>query len=126
MSDQAKNYPAAGGDPSSWPVELDALIAAAENHQLLFENERVRVLDTAIQPGQKTPIHTHCWPASMYVIGIDHFVRRDGRGQVMVDTRETNPSAKFPQVLWSEPLGPHSLENVGAVEIRVISVELKG
>lgn len=126
MSDQAKNYPAAGGDPSSWPVELDALIAAAENHQLLFENERVRVLDTAIQPGQKTPIHTHCWPASMYVIGIDHFVRRDGRGQVMVDTRETNPSAEFPQVLWSEPLGPHSLENVGAVEIRVISVELKG
>lgn len=126
MSDQSKNYPAVGGDPSSWPAELDALTAAAGNHKLLFENEQVRVLDTSIMPGEKTPIHTHCWPASMYVLSIDHFVRRDGQEQVMVDSRETNPSADFPQVLWSGPLGPHSLENVGEVEIRVISVELKG
>ncbi len=31
-------------------------------------------------------------------------------------------SANWP---WSEPLPPHSLENVGAAELHVVSVELK-
>jgi hypothetical protein len=28
-----------------WPRELDALIAAPDSHRLLFENDRVRVLE---------------------------------------------------------------------------------
>ena len=108
-----------------WPDELDALIAAPENHILLFENESVRVLDTRIEQGQTTPAHTHCWPCAMYVQSWSHFVRRDDKGNLILDSRTVESLATPPTVLWSEPLPPHTLENVGEAEIRVISVELK-
>jgi hypothetical protein len=45
-----------------WPEHLDALIADPEHHQLLLENEYVRVLDVMIRPGEITELHTHQWP----------------------------------------------------------------
>jgi mannose-6-phosphate isomerase-like protein (cupin superfamily) len=53
------------------------------------------------------------------------FVRRDGKGLVLVDSRV---GGKLPEgsALWSGPLAPHTLENVGASELRAISVEVKG
>ncbi|MFN2189360.1 MAG: hypothetical protein ACK2T3_11395 [Candidatus Promineifilaceae bacterium] len=51
-----------------WPEELDALVAAPENHTLLFENESLRVLDTRIAPGGTTPVHTHRWPGALYTL----------------------------------------------------------
>ncbi len=42
--------------------ELDALIAAPDNHLLMFENEHVSVLDTHIAPGETTPVHTIAGP----------------------------------------------------------------
>ena len=108
-----------------WSDELDALIAAPENHALLFENESVRVLDTRIGRGKMTPVHTHCWPGALYVRSWSDFVRRDENGNIILDSRKVESLATPPAVLWSDPLPPHTLENVGDNEIRVISVELK-
>jgi hypothetical protein len=44
---------------------------------------------------------------------------------VLFDSRAAASLGAERAVIWSEPLAPHSLENVGTVEIRVISVELK-
>jgi quercetin dioxygenase-like cupin family protein len=107
-----------------WPDELDALNAAPQYHVLLFESEAVRVLDTRIRPGQTVPLHTHRSPSVLYILSWSDFVRRDGEGTIVVDSRITG---KIPQgsALWSGPLPPHTLENVGESELRVISVELK-
>ena len=35
-----------------WPDSLDAMVAAPEHHEVLLENERVRVLDSRIKPGE--------------------------------------------------------------------------
>jgi hypothetical protein len=107
---------------NDWPAELDALVAAPRHHRLLLENDRVRVLDTEIGPGDRTPVHTHRWPAVHYVVSWSDFVRRDAGGATLVDTRGGAPASG---ALWGPPLGPHSLENVGAGPIRVISVEVK-
>lgn len=105
--------------------DLDALVAAPGHHTLLLETDRVRVLDTRIGPGERTPVHTHQWPAVHYVMSWSPFVRRDGAGAVLVDTR-THASTPAPgAALWGEPLGPHSLENVGSTPIHIISIELK-
>ncbi|HET9784123.1 MAG TPA: hypothetical protein VFP94_04080 [Terriglobales bacterium] len=109
-----------------WPDELDALAAAPAHHRLLFENEFVRVFDTRIAPGDRTPVHTHRWPAVHYVLSRSDFIRRDAAGGVMLDTRALPASAPPAEVLWGNPLPPHSLENVGAGEIHIISTELKG
>ena len=107
-----------------FPEELDALTAAPEHHNLLFENESVRVLDTCIPPGQTTPLHTHRWPGTLYIVSSSHFVRRGEDGAVIVDSRTIAPIVAG-SALWSAPLGPHTLENVGTCNLRVIAVELK-
>jgi hypothetical protein len=107
-----------------WPNELDALIAAPEHHTLLLENERVRVLDTRVLPGQIVPLHNHRWPSTLYIVSWSDFVRRDADSAVVVDSRGMAKIAAG-SALWSEPLGPHTLENVGEGELRVISLEIK-
>ena len=85
----------------------------------------MRVLDTQIGPGHRTPVHTHQWPAVHYVLSWSTFVRRAADDTILVDTRAAGPAAPTPTVLWGEPLAPHSLENVGSSLIHIISVELK-
>jgi hypothetical protein len=114
-----------GTDQWDWPDELDALIAAPDDHRLLLENDQVRVLLTTIPVGATTPVHTHRWPAVEYVIGSTDFVRRDATGNVLLDTRAADSKPNPSDVLWSEPFPPHSLENVGDTELRVIMVEIK-
>lgn len=108
-----------------WPDSLDALAAAPETHRLLFENATVRVLETRIPPGETTGVHTHRWPGVLYILSFGDFVRRDDQGTVLVDTRESGALPAPGSAIWSEPLPPHSLENVGANAIHVIGVELK-
>ena len=107
-----------------WPPELDAMTAAPGHHTLLFENEHVRVLDAHVGPGETVPVHTHCWPAVLYILGVSDFVRRDPDGTVLLDTRG-RPHPSIGSSVWNGPLTPHSLENVGTAELRNITVELK-
>jgi mannose-6-phosphate isomerase-like protein (cupin superfamily) len=105
---------------------LDGVVAAAEHHHVIFENERVRVLETAIPAGAVTAPHTHLLPTVMYVVSGSHFIRRDGAGEVMLDTRAADPPFAMPPVLWAASTPEHTLENTGADDLVVIGVELKG
>ena len=104
---------------------LDALIAAPNHHKLLFENERVRVLYTSITAGDKVPVHTHRWPSVLYIQSWGEFVRCDENGKVLLDSRTVEAFKTPSEVLWSQPLPPHTLENVGSTSIDIIAVELK-
>ena len=108
-----------------WPEELDALIAAPQHHKLLFENDFVRVIDTFIPPGEITEVHTHKWPASLYIISWSDFIRYDNNGNIVLDSRDLPKSPSPSTALWSEPLIPHSLKNIGNSNIHIISVEIK-
>jgi quercetin dioxygenase-like cupin family protein len=109
----------------SWPDSLDALVAAPGHHTLLLENERIRVLETHIPPGDTTPIHTHRWPSVYYITSWSQFLRTDDKGWVIVGSRKVESLAEPPTVLWSEALPPHALQNVGDADIRLVSVEPK-
>src|SRR3954452_18464053 len=50
-------------DPSTWDPELDAVKAAPKHHKVLFENDRVRVLEVILPPNDEEPIHHHRWPS---------------------------------------------------------------
>lgn len=114
-----------GNNTILWPEELDALSAASQHHKLLFENELVRMLNTNIPPGEITAVHTHQWPASFYIISWSHFIRYDAEGNILLDSRSLpSPPAKGP-ALWSEPLPPHAVKNIGETDLHVISVEIK-
>jgi quercetin dioxygenase-like cupin family protein len=112
-------------EEQDWVSSLDAMSAAPGHHEVLLENERVRVLDSRVRPGDATPVHTHRWPAVLYILGSSDFVRYDPDGNIIFDSREAETSPEAGQTIWSPPLAPHFVKNVGANEIRVISVELK-
>jgi quercetin dioxygenase-like cupin family protein len=104
-----------------WPDELDALSASGEHHRLLLENDSVRVLESFIPPGETTAVHTHRWPNVQFVVRGSRLVRRDADGEVTSDGELLEDST----TRWSDPIPPHSVENAGAEELRVIVVELK-
>ena len=109
----------------TWPASLDAMAAAPDHHVVLLENDRVRVLDTRLEPGERTPVHTHGWPSVLYVVSWSDFVRYDSAGAVLLDSRGMSAKPEGGATLWSGPLGPHSAHNVGNQELRVIAIELK-
>ena len=108
-----------------WPPELDGPIAAPDHHRVIFENERVRMLETAIRAGDRTPLHTHRLPTAIHVVSGSLFTRRDETGAILVDTRAAVPPFEMPPVLWSAGNPPHTLENTGDDDLVVIGVELK-
>ena len=112
-------------DRQAWPDELDAVVAAPAHHTVVLENDRVGVLVARVEPGDTVPLHTHRWPGVQYLVSVADFVRRDGDGNVLVDSRATGLPKEGPLALWSEPLPPHELENIGGRPIEAIVVELK-
>jgi quercetin dioxygenase-like cupin family protein len=108
-----------------WPDHLDALVAAPDHHEILLENERVRVLDSRVRPGDSTPVHTHRWPAVLYILGESDFVRFNSDGEVIFESRNSYSTSNVGKAIWSPPLTPHFVRNVGDSEIRVISIEIK-
>jgi hypothetical protein len=109
----------------SWPAELDAVVAAPKNHKVVLENNRVRVLDVTVAPGEREAIHAHCLPSVMYVTyeGIDR--NYDAQGQLIGEQKVAPPLSTFPQVYWLESTPPHAIENLDVQPIHLLRVELK-
>jgi hypothetical protein len=108
-----------------WPDSLDALTAAPDHHQLLLEDEHVRVLHTRIPSGDVVPLHTHRWGGAAYLLSFSHFIRRDEKGEIVFDSRRAGDPPKVPCAQWASPLGPHTVENLGTSEISIILFELR-
>jgi quercetin dioxygenase-like cupin family protein len=105
---------------------LDAMSAAPDHHDILLENDRVRVLDTRLAPGERTPVHVHEWPAALYVMSWSDFIRYDPDGNVLVDSRDMAAPPAPGEAIWSAPLVPHYVRNIGECDLHVIAVEVKG
>jgi methylmalonyl-CoA/ethylmalonyl-CoA epimerase len=106
----------------SWPCELDALIAAPDSHRLLFENDRVRVLEVVIESGAREPEHTHRWPSVM-IVDRPARIRYFDRG---IQTFESPAGDRpHPKTSWMDAEGPHSVENIDSVPYHALRIELQ-
>jgi hypothetical protein len=119
----ATSAPAAKGCP--WPASLDAPAAAPENHKVLFENERVRVLDVTVGVGGREKLHAHCWPSILYVTFRGKLREWGADGKVIREVKETPPATAFPLTQWLEASPPHSIENLDSQPIHLVRIELK-
>lgn len=94
----------------------DPAIANPEFYKVIFENERVRVLEYRDRPGDKTSLHRH--PDSvMYTLA--SFSRR-----LTVDGRQVEVDLQAGQARWVGAQ-EHAGENIGDTETHSIFVELK-
>ncbi len=113
------------GNPTDWPADLDAVIAAPKNHKILMENEKVRVLEVFVSPGETEPLHHHQWPSVLYIQEAGEFIDYDGDGKVIFDSREV-PPLQFPMTMWKDAEAPHSVVNLSkTIPIRLVRVEMK-
>ena len=111
--------------PSSAAHPFDAMAKAPDHHRVLLENDKVRVLDTKVAPGERTPVHAHEWPAALYVLSWSDFVRYDPDGNVLVDSRTMTVKPGVGAALWTNPIGPHFVENVGQADLHILAIETK-
>jgi steroid delta-isomerase-like uncharacterized protein len=95
----------------------DPVNVAPERYKTLFENDRVRVLEATLKPGQKSPMHSH--PAYAAYLLTDGHVRF-----TFPDGRTIEPQVKAGQVVWSNGI-THSEENLSKDDLRVLLFELK-
>ena len=112
-------------NPATWPDELDATVAAPQNHKVVLENDRVRVLEVTVQPGEREPVHGHKWPSVMYVMAEDLIRDYDAEGKLLYDSRTDKARLATPYTIWMPPQAPHSVENLSKTPLRLLRVELK-
>jgi quercetin dioxygenase-like cupin family protein len=95
----------------------DPTVTDPDKYAVVFENERVRVLEYRDEPGAKTSPHDH--PDSV-MITLSGFDRRLAVGD---QTREVTLGQA--EIRWLDAQ-THSGENIGSTPTHVVFVELKG
>ncbi|MDH6574410.1 cytoplasmic protein [Kitasatospora sp. MAP5-34] len=97
-------------------MDQDPTITNPEFYKVIFENERVRVLEYRDNPGDRTELHHH--PDTL-MITLSNFRRRLTVGEQMVEIEKPAYEAG-----WL-PAQTHAGENIGTTGTHVMFVELK-
>jgi quercetin dioxygenase-like cupin family protein len=95
----------------------DPIVTDPDKYAVVFENERVRVLEYRDEPGGKTSPHDH--PDSV-MITLSGFDRR-----LTVGDQSRELTLESAEVRWLDAQ-THSGENIGSAPTHVVFVELKG
>ena len=114
---QAPAAPTITPQPPAAP-QVDALTASPDNFRLVLENDRVRVLEYTLLPGQKDRRHTHPRRVAHVIAG----------GTLRVhfpDGRHLDFDEKVGDTSWGNPAPLHDTENIGTTPIKILLVEVK-
>ena len=96
----------------------DVMTAASNAYDLLLENDKIRVMEIRLKPGQKAPMHNH---PNNHVV----YVMKDAKFKLSFpDGKSTEVDLKSGKVLWMEA-GAHETENVGKTEGLNLVIEVK-
>jgi hypothetical protein len=122
----------------NWPDSLDAVRAASHNHKILFENNKIRILEVILEPHEFEQLHTHSWPSVMfgadndtaqfdivyYPYGYDstnhRYFAKDSIRQ-----HHGGPSSQPDTGNYMKPEGPHRVKNLGGHRLVFYRVEMK-
>jgi beta-alanine degradation protein BauB len=100
------------------PTERDPAKLAPDLYKVALENDRVRVLDIRMKPGDKSPEHSH--PAYVMYSLSDakaKFTNPDGTSEEV--------EVEAGQTVWRDA-ETHAVENVGTTEAHILNIELRG
>jgi quercetin dioxygenase-like cupin family protein len=98
-------------------MSMDPVATNPDNYRVVFENDRVRVLEYTDAPGLKTTPHSH--PDSvMYTLS------SFGRRLYAADGSTRDVQIPAGQAMWL-PAQTHAGHNIGDTDTHVVFVELK-
>jgi beta-alanine degradation protein BauB len=95
----------------------DAVTHSPHLYSVKLENDRVRVMEYALQPGQVEPMHSH----GSFVVRFlsDAKIRATTPGG-----QSTESDVRRGDVGWRDPLA-HSIQNIGTTELQAFIVDVK-
>jgi len=121
-----------------WADSLDAVKAAPNSHQVLFENDKIRILEVTLEPYGFEPMHTHQYPSVMFGAGNDtsqfdvvyypygyDSVRQVYFARDSIKQHQGGPSNEPNTGSFMNPEGPHRVKNLSKTRIDAFRVELK-
>jgi hypothetical protein len=113
-----------GSDPATWDPALDGVLAAPENHVVLYEDDTIRVVSVSIAPGETEKPHHHRLPS---VFVVDRLVRlRDFNGSTGEEIPLPIPKeVEFPIMLKFLPQPLHYVENLDTTPFHATRIEFK-
>ncbi len=113
-----------GSDPVTWDPSLDGVLAAPENHAILYEDDEIRVISVSIAPGAIEKPHHHRLP-SIFVV--DRLVKlRDFNGATGEEIALPIPKdVEFPVTLKFLPQPLHYVENLDTRPFHATRIEFK-
>jgi quercetin dioxygenase-like cupin family protein len=98
--------------------QIDDIVEISPDiHEVIFENDQIRMLKVTVQPGDTVPMHRN--PENI------NYILRPGT------LRLTSPDGSVVEVELTEgqlipaPVGSHAVENVGGTVVQTICIELK-
>jgi beta-alanine degradation protein BauB len=95
----------------------DPVKVAPDKYKVILNNDKVRVLDVRLKPGEKSPMHSHPnYAIYAFNSSTAKFTSKDGK--------TTDFTSKAGQCVWRNAES-HSVENTGKTEIHVLNIELK-
>ena len=103
---------------AGYAIAQDVMKVVPEHYQVVFENDRVRVVQNTLKPGESDPIHTH--PAGWYYVTSPSSLKLS-----FTDGNRTVWQQKPGESGWIEAEPPHTAENVGKAEMQFVLVEVK-
>jgi hypothetical protein len=109
-----------------WPLSMEAVHAAPNNHRLLFENDSVRLLEVTVQPGQTESLHWHMYP-SVFAFNGELPALTDNTA----DSTTKRPR-QYQDADWSQPQcrtmpvqPPHQVTDVDSFPVHFYRLEFK-
>lgn len=144
ISSKTGNKPSVQSGPTTatwpWPDSLDAVKAAAPNHRVVYEDNKVRILEVLLKPHEFERIHTHRLPSVMFGASngdtsafdiIYYRYKYDAathRYVVKDSIKQHSPAVKPDESdsgYFMKPEGPHAIKNLSNVTVDAFRVEFK-
>ena len=118
-------------DPATWDPAYDAVTAAPKHHKVIFENDKLRVLEVTLEPQDEEPLHHHRWPSVFVLDAVHahiHDYDPDGNRQpphrdVMQAVQAWDGTGSLVVNMSPQPLG--RVLNTGEKTVHGIRIEMK-
>jgi quercetin dioxygenase-like cupin family protein len=95
----------------------DPVKVAPDKYKVIFNNDKVRVLDVHLKAGEKSPMHSHPnYIVYSFTNGSVKFTAKDGK--------TADVKMKAGECMWRNAES-HAVENTGKTEVHVLNIELK-
>lgn len=106
------------------PDPQDAVNAAPNSHRVIYEDEKVRILDVTVAPGAKENLHRHSWPSVLVIDEPTKLADYAPDGTIIVTHDRPGLDVPLPLLVRSPP-EYHSVENQDTIPFHLYRIEFK-